>query len=121
MRISDWSSDVCSSDLFEPGAQLYVSLCASPPGDPANRFACGSSQSGEERIDDDGAFAIEYEIPRIDDQGYPGTTTCEERGCGDGSGAATSRATASRWCAPSTSRRTPMAAPAWRQIGRAHV
>src|SRR3546814_18647777 len=87
MRISDWSSDVCSSDLFEPGAQLYVSLCASPPGDPANRFACGSSQSGEERIDDDGALAIEYEIPRIDDQGYPGTTICEESGCGEATGA----------------------------------
>src|SRR3546814_14048083 len=43
---------------FEPGAQLYVSLFASPPGDPANRFACRSSPSGEARLADDGAFAL---------------------------------------------------------------
>src|SRR3546814_15985683 len=30
MRISDWSSDVCSSDLRDPGLRQYHALCGSP-------------------------------------------------------------------------------------------
>src|SRR3546814_18154359 len=54
MRISDWSSDVCSSDLFvrctvgEP--QLFFcmpsSFCGSPEPDPDRKCECKNDQAG---------------------------------------------------------------------------
>lgn len=69
---------------FEPGSAFYVSLCAGPPGAADGlRYMCGSSDSGERRTDDDGSFAIEFEIPELsapDDEGMATTTI----GCAPG-------------------------------------
>src|SRR3546814_11787885 len=44
MRISDWSSDVCSSDLLHLDAAVDVALCDSYPGE-LRRSATSSGQT----------------------------------------------------------------------------
>jgi hypothetical protein len=51
---------------FEPGVHFSVELCAAPPGDPTSVVWC-SGHGGDEQIDDDGGFAILFEVPDPDD------------------------------------------------------
>src|SRR3546814_20466904 len=44
MRISDWSSDVCSSDLQAPCPCSKVSLESVEPGDPSPKLRSGFSR-----------------------------------------------------------------------------
>src|SRR3546814_2092479 len=44
MRISDWSSDVCSSDLLTPRCQMYRPLTVLTHGSVAPLFASPSQQ-----------------------------------------------------------------------------
>src|SRR3546814_18724860 len=46
MRISDWSSDVCSSDLFARAPLLPSSCCAYPPSEPWFRIAAAGQPAG---------------------------------------------------------------------------
>src|SRR3546814_5515225 len=48
MRISDWSSDVCSSDLSEPGEQLVEHAFAQVVGDLAFPVAAFGQRNGVE-------------------------------------------------------------------------
>src|SRR3546814_9379747 len=50
MRISDWSSDVCSSDLVEPGGDLFVG--------PAFHAVQHQHRAGARRQRGDGAFEV---------------------------------------------------------------
>src|SRR3546814_17598093 len=68
MRISDWSSDVCSSDLSAPIAGLDLSRGLSGPLSCANGRAQAAlaSQSGMERLtlsfDGSGAYRAQFAI-----------------------------------------------------------
>src|SRR3546814_4549884 len=46
MRISDWSSDVCSSDLFDQTANEFAKRVNAKLGDKAKVVTYGSSQLG---------------------------------------------------------------------------
>src|SRR3546814_18950663 len=61
MRISDWSSDVCSSDLL-PTEQTTCRPAPAPcPRDPRTRYRppCGSSPNGQDRVRAWGAQRLE--------------------------------------------------------------
>src|SRR3546814_5036597 len=48
MRISDWSSDVCSSDLRPLAADLEVLDLVEITPQPRRRLACGTIHDGDE-------------------------------------------------------------------------
>src|SRR3546814_13615280 len=49
MRISDWSSDVCSSDLFDEAEALYATLLAEYPEDATSHNNLGIMRLRQER------------------------------------------------------------------------
>src|SRR3546814_12568313 len=63
MRISDWSSDVCSSDLDEslpwqsPGHGSGRSACACSSGGPRDNETCNPGNRGENHRSDDHGIA----------------------------------------------------------------
>src|SRR3546814_20917688 len=57
MRISDWSSDVCSSDLFIPGVDS---------GDGVLEIDDGGQGGFHQNIFDAGAILLAYRVRRID-------------------------------------------------------
>src|SRR3546814_2593312 len=70
MRISDWSSDVCSSDLQEIYRQ--VKLLAQAPGVTGVSFACGFCPAD---FPGAGASLVAYATSQI------GRASCRERVC----------------------------------------
>src|SRR3546814_4411312 len=79
MRISDWSSDVCSSDLLPPPACAP----AAPTGRPGpGRGGCAAVSSGLSRPR--GRRGCVEDVPRYDPPTVPeeiGRASCRERVC----------------------------------------
>src|SRR3546814_10837129 len=50
MRISDWSSDVCSSDLGKPGQKPYADI--RPHGKPDQAWKCRRELERDYRVED---------------------------------------------------------------------
>src|SRR3546814_7553115 len=98
MRISDWSSDVCSSDLLAAGALQH---CAQP-GAIGERLASGYGAVGERMVNQD-----DTEMPTQRLQ------TCFERCELRGADPATGQQWRGRHCRVDADQRD--------QIGRAHV
>src|SRR3546814_2587909 len=82
MRISDWSSDVCSSDLVEGRAagqrfaddrQFEHRLAARIAADEAEQAAVGAGEVG---IDGDRQHRLDLALHR-----QIGRASCRERGC----------------------------------------
>src|SRR3546814_8108908 len=70
MRISDWSSDVCSSDLAASGTSALCGRCVVAPFRPA---ALPPTPVGTEQ-----SVAV---IPYAKEQGQIGRASCRERVC----------------------------------------
>ena len=60
---------------FEPGSYYSISLCASPVDRPDEILNCMGGDSGQEQIDGDGGFAIEFELPYVGALANPTATT----------------------------------------------
>src|SRR3546814_11423040 len=83
MRISDWSSDVCSSDLFQGGAAVYAGLLRqwlrlAGEGDaimchPASQ-ALAEDGLGVQRL-------AEFQVLRSNAMSEIGRASCRERVC----------------------------------------
>ena len=73
---------------FVPGTSFSVTLCVAPADQPANELGCLSQDSGDHRVDDDGGFATEFELPDPADLGeVTATTMCTPEGrCAPGDG-----------------------------------
>src|SRR3546814_2810072 len=50
MRISDWSSDVCSSDLVDPQLTLYPEFARAKAKNVADLTEAGENRSEERRV-----------------------------------------------------------------------
>src|SRR3546814_14734251 len=78
MRISDWSSDVCSSDLVDLHTELHVLAGAvALPG--AGRL---QRDGGDRRVTLDVDLAVDLDDPRPDLLGGPHRIRSEERRVG---------------------------------------
>ena len=66
---------------FTPGGEVFVSLCVGPPGEVENRYSCGSTDGGGHRVEDDGTFAVDFELPDLE-WGEMTATTCQGASCG---------------------------------------
>src|SRR3546814_12502286 len=63
MRISDWSSDVCSSDLDQPGDRVaderpLLEVRSALPGDAPHLGAEAGDGDGEDRAQDQGVLRL---------------------------------------------------------------
>src|SRR3546814_10175149 len=68
MRISDWSSDVCSSDLLKEGLQVQARSAAWPGQD-----FVGAVRSVDSRVDPvTRAVTVRAEIPNVERKLHPG-------------------------------------------------
>src|SRR3546814_8820980 len=82
MRISDWSSDVCSSDLGPRGQTQ--GRCTGPGTDVQHRFA---RRGGNRRREKDRIYAGPIALDRLAQAHAPveqpeiGRASCRERGC----------------------------------------
>src|SRR3546814_2371812 len=77
LRISDWSSDVCSSDLFELQGALDH-----PAGGGGNTQALDFSfTSAETEVADGDAVTGVFTVTVTDDVPEIGRASCRERGC----------------------------------------
>src|SRR3546814_3023821 len=86
MRISDWSSDVCSSDLQQENFRMIV-------GDGLGHVLQQHGLTGARRCDDQGALALALRADEIDHTGrlvlnrgvkaveQIGRASCRERVC----------------------------------------
>src|SRR3546814_9962404 len=66
MRISDWSSDVCSSDLMDNAANLKLRLVARFSlllHEQALKFACARFDSISQLLDQNAAFRVALGCP----------------------------------------------------------
>src|SRR3546814_20553687 len=87
MRISDWSSDVCSSDLWSGLAIPAVPVA--PAADTAEGFAASADDGGPRRqpeLSEAVAYAPELAAPAadlalLDDDDEIGRASCREKGC----------------------------------------
>lgn len=68
---------------FEPGAEVHISLCASPTGEPTMRHTCAGSDTAPHRADDEGTFAVRWEVPDLGEHLGPTTTLCDGGVCRD--------------------------------------
>lgn len=48
---------------FQPGAEVHAAMCVAPPGAVDLRQACIGTDGDPFRVDDDGTFALEFELP----------------------------------------------------------
>src|SRR3546814_1602495 len=78
MRISDWSSDVCSSDLFD-GLVTPADLLSAIAGEFASDQDIGSEPFVVER--DDGSLLIAGSMPADQTAEQIGRASCRERVC----------------------------------------
>src|SRR3546814_481202 len=76
MRISDWSSDVCSSDLKRPGTGLHynpyfpnLNLAMAPPlSDGQVTYADGTEASVDQMAKDVAAFLVWTAEPQMENR-----------------------------------------------------
>lgn len=75
---------VVHGEGFSPGAIVWVSLCAGPPGQPELRYTCGPTSGSEQHVDGDGGIVVEFEIPDLGWEEMTGTTMCPGEDCESG-------------------------------------
>src|SRR3546814_13841538 len=90
MRISDWSSDVCSSDLVHLRAELIITVVGQQleiTRQSVARLELDAFGGQFARLGDDVVRQIEYTVPFLDvesrdrDQREIGSASCRERLC----------------------------------------
>jgi len=70
-----------------PDLTVAINLCVAPVGQPEMVYGCMGFDTGGLRVDGDGGFAVEVEVPRLDDWGGG---MMETEAC-DGSGTCTTQ------------------------------
>lgn len=66
---------------FDPGAWFSVSLCAAPAGSAEIRQTCTGNGEGEDRVGDDGTFALEWRLPSWSDGAEVGFSSATTVAC----------------------------------------
>ena len=74
---------------FEPRSHLSLGLCSGPAGTPGAPLGCTSWDDGRSRVGDDGTFALEFEIPDLDQLQTFSTTCAAGAPCPSGSAGST--------------------------------